>query len=138
MHLINDERNKNMKKFKLYDRTQANNGKTKVSDSSHNTPQADTKTVSVKVPGEVYDRLNQIKNEQGFKSVYEIMQLLVVAFIRHTDRAQQTKEQKAKDIAQPIADEIADMFSLLANTEPTPWQEARPTAHKPRKATLYI
>ena len=129
-----------MKKFKLYNRAQANNGKTKVSDSSHGTPDTTTgtKTVSVKILGEVYDRLKRIKDEQGFKSIYEIMQLLVVTFVRHTDRAQQMKEQKVQDVAQPIADEIADMFSELTDTEPTPWQGARPTAHKPRKGILYM
>ena len=86
-----------MKKFKLYNMAQAekDNAKAMKRQGEHTTPKTDTstKTVSVKVPGEVYDRLNQIKDEQGFKSIYEIMQLLVVSFIRHTDRAQQTKEQ---------------------------------------------
>lgn len=131
-----------MKKFKLYNMAQAekDNAKAMKKQGEHTTPKTDTstKTVSVKVPGEVYDRLNQIKDEQGFKSIYEIMQLLVVSFIRHTDRAQQTKEQKSKDVAKPIADEIADMFSELTNNEPTPWQGSRPTAHKPRKGILYI
>ena len=129
-----------MKKFKLYNRVQANNGKTKVSDNSHDTPDptTGTKTISVKIPGEVYDRLKRIKDEQGFKSIYEIMQLLVVTFVRHTDRVQQMKGQKVQDVAQPIADEIADMFSELTDTEPTPWQGARPTAHKPRKGILYM
>ena len=131
-----------MKKFKLYNMAQAekDNAKAMKRQGEHTTPKTDTntKTVSVKVPGEVYDRLNQIKDEQGFKSIYEIMQLLVVSFIRHTDRAQHTKEQKSKDVAKPIADEIADMFSELTNNEPTPWQGSRPTAHKPRKGILYI
>lgn len=128
-----------MKKFKLYSRAQDSKSKSKVSNCSqaHTQAETKTKTVSVKVPGEVYDRLNQIKNEQGFKSIYEIMQLLVVTFIRHTDRAQQKKRQGFQDITQPIADEIADMFSQLADTEPTPWQGARLTAHKPRKGILY-
>lgn len=129
-----------MKKFKLYNKAQADNDKAKVREGKHATPQTNTgtKTVSVKIPGEVYDRLKRIKDEQGFKSIYEIMQLLVVTFVRHTDRAQQMKEEKAQDVAQPIADEIADMFSELTDTEPTPWQEARPTAHKPRKGILYM
>ena len=112
-----------MKKFKLYNMAQAekDNAKAMKRQGEHTTPKTDTstKTVSVKVPGEVYDRLNQIKDEQGFKS-------------------QQTKEQKSKDVAKPIADEIADMFSELTNNEPTPWQGSRPTAHKPRKGILYI
>lgn len=128
-----------MKKFRLYNRAQADSSESKVKDGNNATPktEARTKTLSVKVPGEVYDRLNQIKDEQGFKSIYEIMQLLVVTFIRHTERTQQAKEEKALDVAQPIADEIADMFSRLTDTEPTPWQTARPTAHKPRKGVLY-
>ena len=63
-----------MKKFKLYNMAQAekDNAKAMKRQGEHTTPKTDTstKTVSVKVPGEVYDRLNQIKDEQGFKSTF--------------------------------------------------------------------
>lgn len=132
-------RNKKMKKFKIYNKAQATEGKAKASNQKQSTSQTETgtKTVSVKVPGDVYDRLKQIRSEQGFKSVYEILQLLIVSFIRHTDRAQQKKAQQLQDVPQPIAEEIAEMFSQLTDSEPTPWKESKPTAHKPRKGILY-
>lgn len=128
-----------MKKFKIYNKAQATEGKAKASDHKQGTAQTETgtKTVSVKVPGEIYDRLNKIKSEQGFKSVYEILQLLVVSFIRHTDRTQQKKAQQLQDVPQPITEEIAEMFSQFTDSEPTPWEESKPIAHKPRKDILY-
>ena len=96
----------------------------------------ETKTVSVKIPGDLYAKLVSIKEKGGFKSVYEILQLLIVCYTRAAERAKQEPRTKPQQ-PDPIADEIAAMFADLAEVEPTPKAGASPKIHKPRKQILY-
>lgn len=119
-----------MKKFKIY------TDSARTADTATKGIKAETKTVSVKIPGDLYAKLVSIKEKGGFKSVYEILQLLIVCYTRHVERAKQepTAEPPQPD---PMADEIAAMFADLAGAEPTPESGARPKIRKPRKQILY-
>lgn len=98
--------------------------------------QTETKTVSVKIPGDLYAQLVSIKDAGGYKSVYEILQLLIVCFTRHVERARQAQSEQPPEPPDPMAEEIAAMFADLADSEPKPEEGAKPIAHKPRKGFL--
>ena len=118
-----------MKKFRIYN----DNAQTATTATGAKT---ETKNVSVKIPGDLYAKLVSIKEKGGFKSVYEILQLLIVCYTRHVERAKQEPSTEPQH-PDPMADEIAAMFADLEDTEPTPAKGARPKIHKPRKRILY-
>lgn len=121
-----------MKKFRIYN----DNAQTATTATGAQRAKTETKTVSVKIPGDLYAKLVSIKEKGGFKSVYEILQLLIVCYTRHVERARQ-KPTAEPEPADPMADEIAAMFADLADVEPTPKAGASPKIHKPRKQILY-
>ena len=122
-----------MKKFRILN-DQAQTATTAAGEAQG--AKTETKTVSVKIPGDLYAKLVSIKESGGYKSVYEILQLLIVCYTRHVERAKQKPNQEPQQ-PDPMGEEIAAMFAELADVEPTPEKGARPTAHKPRKRILY-
>lgn len=97
----------------------------------------DTRSVCVKIPGELYERLIAIKEAGGYKSVYEIMQLITVCFIRHVDKARQRKEPSRQIPDDPISAEIEEMFTDFSYSEEQPEEGNKPKTHKTKKSTLY-
>ena len=121
-----------MKKFRIYN----DNAQTATTATGAKGAKTETKNVSVKIPGDLYAKLVSIKEKGGFKSVYEILQLLIVCYTRHVERAKQEPRTEPQQ-PDPIADEIGAMFADLADVEPTPKAGATPKIHKPRKQILY-
>lgn len=66
--------------------------------------------VVVRISPDAWERLNEIKEKYGFKSIYEIMQYLVGAFLRVAD----PEHEETDD---PVPDEIAEMFGGFAQAE---------------------
>ena len=66
--------------------------------------------IVVRITPEQRKRLDYIKNEYGFKSVYEIMQYLAGAFLKVAD----PEHEESTD---PVPDEIEAMFSGFAQAE---------------------
>ena len=131
MDVVPNER-KQMKKFRIYN----DNARTATTAKGAKGTKTETKNVSVKIPGDLYAKFVSIKEKGGFKSVYEILQLLIVCYTRHVERTEQEPQTELQQ-PDPMADEIAAMFADLADVEPTPEAGARPKIHKPRKRILY-
>lgn len=66
--------------------------------------------VVVRISPDAWKRLYEIKEKYGFKSIYEIMQYLVGAFLRVAD-------PEHEENPDPVPDEIADMFNGFSEAE---------------------
>lgn len=66
--------------------------------------------VVVRISPDAWKRLDEIKEKYGFKSIYEIMQYLVGAFLRVAD-------PEHEEPGDPVPDEIAEMFGGFAQAE---------------------
>ena len=69
-----------------------------------------TKKVYTRVSPETYRRLDEIKNKYGFKSIYEIVQILIHCFLRTTD------PQNDPQI-DPVPYDIETMFMEMSEAE---------------------
>ena len=66
--------------------------------------------VNTRVTPETYRRLDEIRRDYGFRSVYEIVQSLIHCFLCATAKEGDTREY-------PVPYEIEEMFSSLADGE---------------------
>ena len=73
-------------------------------------PAGDFKKSVVRIDLDDWKRLDAIRAQYKFKSIYEIMQYLVGAFLRVADPEHEENDD-------PIPDEITEMFSDFAQAE---------------------
>ena len=72
------------------------------------TQAGERKGINLKLSPKDYARAERIKEQYGYKSLYEIAMLAVVSFLNHVDRIEQRKED---DLPADVSEEIAQMFN---------------------------
>lgn len=81
--------------------------------------------------------LDELRNQCGFRSTYEMLITIIQCFVRYVAkrREQIRMEGEPRD---GVASEIEEMFADLEDSEPTPTNTARTvTRHKPSERRLY-